>query len=109
MYSLCILNKVNQGEIKICDGPLWAEGVPGKISQINPFPHDFHGLLKGVAMSGITDMKNFITADQLSIPKKHYTSQSWRTNTLLLKVSHTSSTSKSDANIFHDNFWSQGK
>lgn len=41
--------------------------------QINPFPHDFHDPSKGVAMSGITDVKNFITTDQLSIPKKLYT------------------------------------
>lgn len=48
-------------------------------------------------MSDTADVKNFLTADQLSIPKKHYHSQSWRTNTVPLKVSHTSSISKSDA------------
>lgn len=103
MYSLCILNKVYQWEIKICDAPLWAEGLPGKISQINPFPHDFQDPFKGVAMSDITDVKNSITPDKLCIPNKNYTSQRWKTNTLLLRISRT------DANIFHDDFWSQEK
>lgn len=87
----------------MCDAPLWAEGLPGKISQINPFPHDFQDLFKGVVMSDITDVKNSITPDKLCIPNKNYTSQRWKTNTLLLRISRT------DANIFNDDFWSQEK
>lgn len=89
MYSLCILNKVHQWEIKICDASLWAEGLLGKISQINPFPHDFQDLLKGVAMSHITDVENSITPDKLCIPNNNYTSLRLKTNTLLLKISRT--------------------
>lgn len=103
MYSLCILNKVYQWEIKIRDAPLWAQGLLGKISQTNPFPHDFQDLLEGVAMSDITDVKNSIMPDKLCIPNKSYTSLRWKTNILLLKISRT------DANIFHDDFWSQEK
>lgn len=89
MYSLCILNKVHQWEIKICDASLWAEGLLGKISRINPFPHDFQDLLKGVAMSHITDVENSITPDKLCIPNNNYTSLRLKTNTLLLKISRT--------------------
>lgn len=93
-----------QWEIKIRDAPLWAsEGLLGKISQINPFPHDFQELLKGVAMSEITAVKNSITPDKLCIPNKNYTSLRWKTSILLLKISRT------DANIFHGDFWSQEK
>lgn len=74
MYSLCILNKVHQWEIKIRDAPLSVEGLLGKISQINPFPHDFQDLLKGVATLDITDGKNSITPDKLCIPNNNYTS-----------------------------------
>lgn len=61
--------------------------------------------------SGITDVKNFITAGQLSTPKKHGTSQSWRTDTALITFATDSFLHivYLKINIFCNNSWSLGK
>lgn len=102
-----------QWEIQIHDSPLsWIpEVTPGKFSQINPFLHDLPGVWKGVTISGITGRKNFITAGQLSTPKKHGTSQSWRTDTTLITFAIDSFLHivYLKINIFCNNSWSLGK